>query len=440
MTQRHAYEDDLKAYIDGELSLLRRLAVARHLAHCASCRMEVAQMSQITEELRPETDEALDPNLRAKILADLGPASTSPVRTRRKLRPMPVFAGSVAAIAVLWCLAPIFTANHLGSPMAAKHIGLGLTQYAQDYDERSVATVPAQSMTPPGAYYNSANRTFAPTQTFDSNGKNGVTLQIKNPESRFMDDSGRIDAKQSPPVTYSVKLSDKEAGVDSTRLVHNEASIGVEVANSEASSADLATLVKGVGGYEAENSLTTDENGIRSADVTVKVPVDQFDNVMTQIGKFGKVTSKSITGEDITEKTSDADQAEQVMEDEVRRTDAELKSRGKRVTWRDQEQARDLRIQLNQSRARLELLKKMARLSSIEVTLNEKAKDPPKVTSNFWTNLWASTGAATDTLAAAFGRVLALVIWFVAYAPLWIPAILGYRWWAKKNKREESTV
>ena len=52
MSSHLTFQDDLKAYADGELPLLRRFAVRRHLTHCASCREEISQMTQIAEDLR----------------------------------------------------------------------------------------------------------------------------------------------------------------------------------------------------------------------------------------------------------------------------------------------------------------------------------------------------------------------------------------------------
>jgi hypothetical protein len=424
MTQRHPYEDDLKAYIDGELSLLRRIAVVRHLARCASCRMEIAQMSQITEELRRETHEALDPALRAKILSDLGVHSESPVRAPKKRLP-PLLIGAAGIVLAYCVFMPVFSkAGSKARNVSASQASMGVSQ--------------------------SLNRVSTNNERMEHVVNGNVQLQIKDPDSRYQDVNKvqtfstlpahgapqRVEFASKSPAAMNIAGSID--GNDAVRQVHNEASIGVEVTNADAASESLETLVKGVGGYIAESSLSTNGDGKRSADISVKVPVDQFASVMTQIGKFGKVTAKSVSGEDITEQASDADQAEQIMEDEVRRTDAQLKARGKRATWRDQEQARDLRIQLAQSRARLQLLKKMARLSDIEVTLSEKGKETPKVSSTFLTNLTASTGDATNSLASAFGRVLALVIWIIAYSPLWVPALLAYRWWARKQAKAET--
>ena len=82
------YQDDLKAYVDGELSPVARLAVRLHLTHCASCREEIAFMGQAATELkRRETENPLDSALRARILgvafADVqGPVFNAP-RARR---------------------------------------------------------------------------------------------------------------------------------------------------------------------------------------------------------------------------------------------------------------------------------------------------------------------------------------------------------------------
>ena len=82
------YQDDLKAYLDKELPLFRRLAVREHLTRCASCREEITQMTQMTTELRKaEADLPLDSALRARILGSAftdvqGPVFNAP-RARR---------------------------------------------------------------------------------------------------------------------------------------------------------------------------------------------------------------------------------------------------------------------------------------------------------------------------------------------------------------------
>ena len=68
--------------------------------------------------------------------------------------------------------------------------------------------------------------------------------------------------------------------------------------------------------------------------MTVKVPVTQFETTLGQIAKLGSVQSKNVTGEDITEKASDADQTENVLETDVQNSEARLKALGAKAKWR----------------------------------------------------------------------------------------------------------
>ena len=63
------FQEDLKAYADGELSWLRHAAVKRHLTRCAACQKEITEMTQTASDLqRTERDNPLDSALRARIL------------------------------------------------------------------------------------------------------------------------------------------------------------------------------------------------------------------------------------------------------------------------------------------------------------------------------------------------------------------------------------
>ena len=123
--------------------------------------------------------------------------------------------------------------------------------------------------------------------------------------------------------------------------MHKEATIGVEVDDAEAKSDQVAQVVKAAGGFVAANTLATNGDGSRSADLTVRVPVVQFEMVLGQVAKLGDVAAKNITGEDITGQISDSDQAEGVLEDAARRADARLTALGKKAGWRDQQAAQD---------------------------------------------------------------------------------------------------
>jgi len=199
-------------------------------------------------------------------------------------------------------------------------------------------------------------------------------------------------------------------------------------------------MVKEAGGFVAGNTLNTVGDGLKTADMTVKVPVAQFETVLGQIAKLGSVQSKNVTGEDITEKASDAYQTENVLEGDVQTSESRLKALGAKAKWSDQQGTRDLRTQLAESRARLVLLKRMAALSTITVDLSQTPKPPAPapVTGGFLHGLKDSTHDALQSLVSSASALIALVIWLLAYAPLWLPTLLVGRYALREYQKRQA--
>ena len=97
-----------------------------------------------------------------------------------------------------------------------------------------------------------------------------------------------------------------------------------------------------------------------------------------------------------------------------------------RVVPLNRDTHRRLRIRTAQARARLELLRRIAALSSIEIVLQEKPPVPGQ------TGLLQEMGTTGHDALASFllaVRIpLNLLIWILAYAPIWLPLLLLYRY------------
>ena len=435
MTDCQQFADDLKAYADGELPWLQRRAVRRHLTRCASCREEISAMTQIAEDLRStEPEDALSPSLREKLLEVLLAPNNGGTRLDPSNSPIigvggassrkrPVLAWGIAGGALIawFVLFPMFHAAHEASQQGA----FQSAPSAAHEMHKSAVRLPA-SHTAPGQPVSFTVRLSDREAGIDNNGQ--PSIQIKNPNSQYQDRSG---AAQTFDANEVVSIPDRQ--------VHKEASIGIQVANPEATGDTVETMVKETGGYVAANNLTTGDDGLKTGELIVKVPVTQFETFLAQVAKLGNVQSKNISGEDITEKTSDATQTEGVLEDDVQQSEARLKLLGGKAKWRDEEATRDLRIQLAQARARLVLLKRMAALGTLTIDLSQtpKAVPPAPVTGGFWDGLKANTHDALQSLIGSAGALLALVIWLLAYAPIWVTIILVGRFAYKAYQKRE---
>lgn len=180
--------------------------------------------------------------------------------------------------------------------------------------------------------------------------------------------------------TTSRNASAKDVARNNTleRKVRKEASLGVEVANVEQASEKVEELAKLTSGFVASNNLSTGDNGTRSAVLTVSVPAKDFEATLAKLTKLGKVVSKSVSGEDITEQVSAANSTDTLLAYEIKQAEAKLKaSRTEGTEVQREQDLRSVKIQRAQAQSRLELLKKRGESSTIQVQLTEKKPDPP---------------------------------------------------------------
>jgi hypothetical protein len=462
MNNCETLRDDLKAYLDGELAFARRLAVRRHLARCASCREEVTVMEKLEKELRAEKPGALEPALRARILDAVpdGPPEPAPVgplpRSALRIRPLVAW-GAAATIILVWLvLAPAFfpsremssvpkmaasNRSQASGSMPAEAPVEGASRIARGGDQdyfrptrqrmempRSAGTggsmgagepgtMPGMTGSGPVQWASPSPPAAAPkagTYSFDSEG---------HAKTRGM---GKMGIEASVPAPATAALPSAQ------RRVRKQADVTLEVQKIEEQSDAVEQMVRSSGGFVASNQLQTSDEGLKTASLTVRVPVAQFETILGRITKLGEVKAKNVTGEDITEKVSDEEQAIRVQQQEVQSL---LKAEtAKAEAVKNRETLQRTKVFLAQAQGRLELLKKLSALATITVTLREKPKTSIK--SGGFLDEMSDTGrAAVNSFLAAARLPVLLLIWIAAYAPVWIPFAVAYRYAALAQRR-----
>jgi anti-sigma factor RsiW len=133
--QCESLRDDLKAYVDNELSWPNRLRVGRHLRGCASCREEVGAMQKITEEVRASESDVrvLDAGLRDKILAGVGTHVPDQNAGRLVSKPRFTMAELLVAAGLIGILAAILLPGLLAQPRKRATLFRLLQQCAAGY-------------------------------------------------------------------------------------------------------------------------------------------------------------------------------------------------------------------------------------------------------------------------------------------------------------------
>src|SRR5258708_26573976 len=103
--------EELKAFVDGELPILRRAAIRAHVSHCPACREEVKVMEQMSNELKAGDIAALPADLRDRLISvapEGAAADSEPETPLWRRRPMQVWTGVAAAMVAGFTFYPMF--------------------------------------------------------------------------------------------------------------------------------------------------------------------------------------------------------------------------------------------------------------------------------------------------------------------------------------------
>jgi hypothetical protein len=487
MRDCEAIRDELKAFADGELPWGTRRAVRRHVATCAACREELEAMEKIGHHLRTEDVGALNPALRTRILAGLPERATAPPPVSGEALPrrrwMEVAAvvgvGVVGVMAVIMypgvSMSPPTEANKsvfnagggraASAPMPAKAENQRMASAKGSDDvfnreqqaggggtwsntQAAGRVAEAPSAAPPAAVTDTG-ATDAPAQGVLSYGSPTGNMPAGGPAA------SRPAAAKSPGVMGQPQAGMKFYGGDTkageasrtrtvaapqrkemARQVRKVADITVEVEGLERKNDAVEGLVKSAGGFVANSRLATGDDGLKYASLTLRVPVTRFESVMRDVAKLGDVKAKSVNGDDVTEEISDHKRAVSELKSEVKARSQALraKSSGKAATRRP-EDTTALRVQKAQAEGRIELLKKQSAMATITVQLKEKPKPRPPKQAGFLHDLKGAAGAAGDTFLETVRVLVLVLLWLIAYAPLWLPAAFLIRIAARHYRR-----
>ncbi len=69
--------ENLKAYLDGELSLLERLRMRVHLRRCPGCRVDALEFRRLAAEIKQPVDKTVPSSLRDRVMADANAAASA---------------------------------------------------------------------------------------------------------------------------------------------------------------------------------------------------------------------------------------------------------------------------------------------------------------------------------------------------------------------------
>lgn len=387
--------EDIKAYLDGELSVERAEQVREALEADPQLRMEADEMKNLSEHLKstiqiPEV-KGLDAALN---------------RVRPKFM-LPKWAAYAATCGVVIIAAVILMPKPPGQgpQFAAGTSDLAASTKSLPNSERLSEAPEAQP------------RAQRSPDGFSGKADQEADGSFKTESNRWNDDgidkSKDLSAKNTSPAAPMVSQS--------ARDVIKNGDIEVQVTDVKTASTGFAKYVQANGGYvESSNMMSNDESP--SSAMTVRVPSGRFEETMAYLRSLGKVESDSTSGQDVTAQIADTSARIRVMKAEEDQL-VTLLSAARKIG-----EILEIKDRLNQVRQEIESLesqskslKSLASLSTINVTFNEKPKVKEDVKKDDWLGeTWIN---AVNALQSVWKVIVQIGAYVLAFAPLWIPAI-----------------
>lgn len=406
-------KNELKAYIDGELGPIARWRIARHLARCVECSMEVEAMTDLTNQVENAGAVPAPRGLKDRVLGRIHfePAGAA-ARWPYKTKPIAVIGVLLFTVIAAAVIMPTFNR----AKMARTDIVGG---------ERAILSpVPMET-----------NPTASPSQR--------MAPKIAKNDDFDVNIVGRVDSKTAANATVNMDEYEKyrnEPGANKARssvatdsfaplMIIKTASVSVLVKSYSQASDQAVAAARSAGGYVTDSSTNSEAGVPTSGTMTVRVPASSFERVVEQLGKMGKVTSKTMGGEDVSAEYVD-------LESQLRNKRAEerqyldIMNKAKRVTdiVTVSNELYRVRGEIEEMTGRMKYLKSSATMSTVNLTLSEKEKPKPAPQGM----IRQSFSDALASLVGTLGSLAGLLIWLAVYSPFWALPVLGFVYWRRR--------
>lgn len=209
------------------------------------------------------------------------------------------------------------------------------------------------------------------------------------------------------------------------RLIVKNGMLSMVVDDVAASIDRIKEYIEGKGGFVVMSSVSK-QGVVPLGTVTVRIPVESFDEGFAELQTYGDVEERRTNGQDITEEYVDLE----AQLKNLRATEAQFLSILNRATKIEdvlnvQRELTWVRERIERIEGRMKYLRESADLSSITVHLSTNPSALPVIDDE---DRWRPLGVARDAARSLvdFGQTIVDgIIWFAVYIPVWILILLA---------------
>ncbi len=214
--------------------------------------------------------------------------------------------------------------------------------------------------------------------------------------------------------------------------------IEVEAGGFRTAFAEVIQIARRLGGTSVSSSARTHEDGSTAGTVTIRVPVERYDDLLTGMDGVGTVRAQDITSTDVTAEYTD-------LESRLRHARAQeafyLELLGEAQGVQDaiavKQQLDGIQAEIEQMQGRINVLEDRTSFSTLTVEIVEPGAAPALTALDERPTL----GGYIDTARDAFVTVVgAMIVVAVSLAPLVVPAALLFAGWRAATRRPRAAT
>ncbi|HET9365290.1 MAG TPA: DUF4349 domain-containing protein [Candidatus Angelobacter sp.] len=316
MSRNHLIEqEELMAYLDGELVTERAVEAAAHLERCEECREFAAELRKMSQKMMAWEVEQLevDGAMPVEIVEALEEKRERPKVKKVKswrvggilITPRRLELAGGAAILFLLILA-VFVPNYLRSGPGANKSARMAEERPQSQATKSYQYDSAGNVTIDGYLRSSAGKSDSAQDAFATKTQNGLidgtgTVSRLKPPSQPSNAPWYQDrtASQDGAKNEDEELNNRN-GVPEAPMIARTAGLTLVAKDFEKTRTSVEEILKRHNGYIGELSVSAPSDAGRTLTATLRIPAPQLEGALAELKQLGRVENESQGGEEVT--------------------------------------------------------------------------------------------------------------------------------------------
>jgi anti-sigma factor RsiW len=424
-------QEEVMAYLDGQLPVEDATRAAEHLRECRECQELAADLQGVSRHMATWQIEAADTGMTPTLISALQQHEEAAARnSKHGASRWEVWLGGFRIPRLVLAVA--------GAALALLVIAGTLTTQRNLAVSRQSATM-AESQVSEASHVASGSSSHAVRRIEGEDRDQLRAMQAQVASSMEYAPRPTAPASASAPAADNNTGSTFYAAASRTMIVRT-AQLTIVVKDFDSSQKKLQEILKRHGGYVGEMTTSAPEGADRRLSATLRVPTSQLDSAIAEVKELGHVESESQSGEEVTSqyvdlqaRLSNARNTEQRLIELLRRQTGKL---DEVVTV--EEKISEVREEIERMEAERKSLSERVDFGTLSVSFNEPRKTqlqvvPPSVGTQFH-------NAAVEGYRSVVDGIVSLLVFLMSWGPsllLWA-AILFFpvRFAWRKLRRE----